>query len=650
MADNSIKHKKIGIILAVILVLLFASLFYYPVIKDLGNTVISEDDWFGEYFYAGLTRKSIVEYFQLPLNTPYLSGGYPYISHPWDYTFNPFLLFILPFGEVSGLRIAVFLTFLLGALGMFYLTKSVLKFNLLGAVFSSLTFIFCNWGAYEVVDGNIHQYIYYYFLPWLLAFFKKSADDRNCLLFSCLILSFYIMNSGLSLIVVLLFLFMSASLDSISISSKPKIKINPLIPVVLLIVLGLSILLSAVKIIPMYNLYSLRAECIHLPYEDIYSKVSAATDAFHASLNMDRLWRGLFTGYLGYSSMHLGYLPVIIAFFSILLYFKENLRYLILLVVFTLIAFGKNSPIDIFKIIWHIHPVVHGIWRLDKYFCFFIPFFISIIAGRFFLIVEKRRKLYLFAILLAIISVGNIYIQNQAVFKKMVYEYKPKLKIYSDFFQVKIEDALVRRERPGFFDIHDLRDYQPFWLLLGQNLGVTDFNWNGNLRLKENAIPRYFLPLGEKMGREKTFFVKGYECLPKGRFSLVDLVSKGESNPKYKGEFFFLDKTNEASQIYFSPNIMEFSVELKNPDTLVINQNYNSNWRTDTGILQEYGGLLAVKFSEAGKYRIRLRYIPKDFYLGLLISLFTVAVFIVFWIKNNTRDKSVGGRVLGSRR
>ncbi|MDD5568009.1 MAG: hypothetical protein PHY88_02250, partial [Candidatus Omnitrophica bacterium] len=617
MADNSVKHKKIGIILAVILVILFTSLFYYPVIKDLGSTVISEDDWFGEYFYAGLTRKSIVEYFQLPLNTPYLSGGYPYISHPWDYTFNPFLLFILPFGEVSGLRIAVFLTFLLGALGMFYLTKSVLKFNLLGAVFSSLTFIFCNWGAYEVVDGNIHQYIYYYFLPWLLAFFKRSADNGNCLLFSCLILSFYIMNSGLSLIVVLLFLFMSAFLDSINISSQPKI--NPSIPIALLIILGLSILLSAVKIIPMYNLYSLRAECIHLPYENIYSKVSVATDAFHASLNMDRLWRGLFTGYLGYSSMYLGYLPVIIAFFSILLYFKENLRYLILLVVFTLIAFGKNSPIDIFKIIWHIHPVVHGIWRLDKYFCFFIPFFISIIAGRFFLIVEKRRKLYLLAILLAIISVANIYIQNQAVFKKMVYEYKPKLKIYSDFFQVKIEDALLRRERPGFFDIHDLRDYQPFWLLLNQNLGVVDFNWNGNLRLNEKAIPRYILPLGKQMGREKTFFVEGYANLPKDPSLTVDLVSKGKINPDYKGEAFFLNGTHKVSLDYFSPNVINLTVDLEKPDTLVINQNYHDNWKADKGVLGEQSGLLAVGLRETGRYKIKLSYIPQDFYIGLFI-------------------------------
>lgn len=521
---------------------------------------------------------------------------------------------------------------------MFYLSRNILKFNLLGAFFTSAVFIFCNWGAYEAADGNI-QKIYYYLLPWLLIFFEKSKEDRRFILFSCLLVSFFLMNSGLSLIPVLLFLFIYACLGSISLNKRFKIKFNKSVPVILLVIVVLSVLLSAVKLLPMYKLYLLREGYIHLPYEDNYSQVSIATDAFHASLNIDRLWRGLFTGYLGYSSMYIGYLPVIIAFVSILIYFKENLRYLLLLVFFTLITFGRNSPFDFFEIIWRIHPVAHGIWRLDKYFCFFIPFFISIIAGRFFLIFDKKRKLYLFGVLLAVISVCNIYIKNKPVFQDMVYENRPELKQYSDFFQVKIEDATIRRERPGFFDIKDLRDYQPFWLLLNQKVGVVDFNWAGNFRIKENAIPKYILPVGKRAGRGKTVFVAGYEKLPEGPSPTVDLVSAGKANPDYKGEVFLLDKAHSVNLDYFSPNVIKVTVDLKRPDRLVINQNYHESWQVNRGVLTEYKGLLAVELKDAGRYKIELKYIPKDFYIGLIISLFTAIMIAIYLIKAGPGNK-----------
>jgi len=622
----------------VIFLLIFTAAFYYPIIKNIKTTIISEDDWFGNYFYAGLSRATIVNHAQLPLRTPYLSGGYPSIAHPFDYSFNPFLLFILPFGEAAGLRIQVFLIFLLGAWGMFYLARNILKFNLLGAFFAAAVFVFCNWGAYEVTDGNI-QKIYYYLLPWLLVFFERAKEDRRFILFSCLLVSFFLMNSGLSSIPVLLFLFIYACLGSISLGRRFKIKLNTSVLALLLTITVLSFLLSAVKLFPMYKLYLLREGYIHLPYENNYTQVSIASDAFHASLNMERLWRGLFTGYLGYSSMYLGYLPVIIAFFSILIYFRKNLRYLILLSAFTLITFGRNSPFDIFKIIWNIHPVVHGIWRLDKYFCFFIPFLIAIIAGRFFLIVDKRRKLYLFAVLLAIISVANIYIKNKSVFQNMAYENKPDLKQYSNFFQVKIEDAIVKREMPGFFDIKDLRDYQPFWLLLNQKVGVVDFNWAGNFRIKENAIPRYILPVGKQTGRGKTVFVEGYESLSREPSSVIDLVSAGKVNPDYKGEVFLLNSAHSVNLDYFSPNAIKVTVDLKRPDTLVINQNYHESWRVDRGVLTEYKGLLAVELKEAGRYKIELKYIPKDFYIGLMISLFTAIMIVIYCIKASPGNK-----------
>ena len=72
--------------------------------------------------------------------------------------------------------------------------------------------------------------------------------------------------------------------------------------------------------------------------------------------------------------------------------------------------------------------------------------------------------------------------------------------------------------------------------------------------------------------------------------------------------------------------MISIAVDLKKPDILIINQNYHSDWYTDQGELFNKNGLIALRLDQTGVYQIHLRYYSRSFYLGLVITVFSVAI------------------------
>ena len=201
--------------ICIFLILIFWLLFYLPLIVHI-NYAFVDNDWYQSYYYADAFRKSVLEYNQFPLRTPFMGGGYPLIGHPFEISLSPFAILILIFGAVTGSTIIALLFSLLGALGMFYLTKCVLKYNYMGALFSTLVFMLNKWGLNMIAEGN-YQKLYYWFLPWILAFFIRSKDNKRFILFSGFILYMVLAQGGLILIPLMLFLFLFACLQGIEI-------------------------------------------------------------------------------------------------------------------------------------------------------------------------------------------------------------------------------------------------------------------------------------------------------------------------------------------------------------------------------------------------------------------------------------------------
>ena len=82
----------------------------------------------------------------------------------------------------------------------------------------------------------------------------------------------------------------------------------------------------------------------------------------------------------------------------------------------------------------------------------------------------------------------------------------------------------------------------------------------------------------------------------------------GEGEPGYRGEQYLLG-AGTVELILWTPNRLEFAVDVAAPATLVVNQNYDRLWRLTAGrgSVISQGGLLAVSLP-AGKQTLELSY------------------------------------------
>lgn len=551
-----------------------------------------------------------MEYHQFPLRSPFINGGYPTIGHPYDDSLNPLFLFILIFGDVIGLKVMIFSIFMLSALGMFYLTRYVLNYNLAGSLFSTITFVLASYGGCQLTEGNLEK-LYLYFLPWLLAFFIKAKKDPRFIIAACLILSIFLIK-GVIAISALLFLFLFACIHAVERKCR-KVRLNFYYILIFLAVACLALAFCAPKILPSLQLFGQKTNFIHFPFENSYKEISHYTAASGRALSLRRLFESLLVkdAYIvdgdDFSQMYLGYIPVALFFASILVYWKKNSRLLIILALLIIIACGSNSPVDLFKLLWHLHPFVHSIWKLDDAFYIYIFFLICIVSGSIFLWLDrakKHRRLYMsLALVLIFLSICNMFWKNQRFLLhpdidlvESQFEQKiPSLSPQKSFFQVKLNYPEKTKD-----------DY--FYII--QNIGVVNYHQNILIEIGNQAIPKYIVNKGDYL----------YIAKPQARL---------KPNPGYKGEAFFLDEENLAQVQYFSPNKMLIRVMMKKPGQLVINQNYHKSWRTNLIRPKPYHGLLSLTLTRPGAYEVILKYMPLDFYLGLFISLSAIVCFFI---------------------
>ena len=610
---------------AIALLVILVTLFYLPLFQGLKTTVPGLD-WYGIYPFPSFFRLSVLQYHQFPLRAPYFGGGYPLIGHPYDISLNPLSIIVLLFGAIEGTKITVFLIFLMSAVSVFYLTRYILQYNILGSLFSSLSFAFSSWGSCQYLQSN-YEKLYVYFLPLALVFFIKAIKNKKFIFLTCLALSAVVLCGGAMLVPVVLFLFLFASLNTVRIENGHRIEFNFQYLKVFLLTMLITFFLCMVKILPMHSLLSREdVGSIHFPCENNYSQVSKIIIEQERALNPQKLYKMLFvkdfyiTGVEGgtgddYLQFYMGYILVLFAALSFIFYWRATFRYLLLLIIFILLSFGPYSRLDLFKWLWHLHPVIHGIWRMDEYFTFPIVFILSVAAGRIFLLSKKGayRICLLFLISAAVFSLNNMFWPNRRFLHNEVLKEVPKkmvqvideqdrhsLVFQTQFYQVKIKDPLADPEhyqKDGYF-------------YLQQNVGMADWLFT-NLKIRSAVIPKYFI------GHNEYRYVS-------------NAPEKLELNTRYKGEVFFLNNSNDAWIQYFSPNEIHLSVALKKSDTLVINQNYHRAWRTDTGYLFDRHGLLAIALDKTGNYTVKLIYVPLDFYFGLSISAVAFALSCYF--------------------
>lgn len=599
--------KEALVISLIVLTIIFACL---PLFKNIQN-INMDWDFLQALSFTRCNIETLKEYRQLPFWTPYFCGGYSSVSSPYTRGFpNPsFTITSLIYGEAISIKIHIFLTFLIGALGMYYLTRFVLKYNHLGALFSTFTF-FLSGCLYKILmlRGNPFL-IEYFFMPLLLGLFIKTKEKKNYI-FLVAITLFFIIQGGLKFAVILLFLFLFVCLEGKWIYIKN-----------FLLVLLFTFFLGAVRIIPLsqvllenkytINFYNLFGDHL-LTSSALLERISGIFKLLltHQNYPLDISIKGYFP-----LQFYLGYIPVTLFTLSCFFQKKKQLRWMILLIIFGLLTFGTNTILDLFKIL-HNLPFFNAMYKPAKYFIPVVIFIITLGAGRFFLILErfKKGKRLVFVLFLSalIISVFDLYLANrphQDIYSIAV----PKYEKQKEFFQVKNLFPNSNIRAPKRIPLHHCWEltFPTQYELLLQNIGKI--NAYTNIHIGEYATPKYYI---EWNGVE-SFNPHNYIW---------------HLNPDYRGEIYFLGNSNNKAEFqYFSPNKLIAKVAVIKPDTLVINQNYNRYWTVNISKPINQNGLLAVKLDKSGEYLVKFNYVPVGFFVGRAINLVSLLVIIYLW-------------------
>jgi len=529
-----------------------------------------------------VTTDSVLKSHQLPLWAPILDGGRPYHEAPMYEPFEPLHLMYAFFNENIALKVYWCLFFLLGACSMFYLARCVLGFSMLGALYSAL--IFSMSGAFAYLFENGFTFCReLLLLPLLMAFFIRGQDDRRYVVLASFILSLIAIHSALFFPVTVFFLFTYCILG---LSFKGRLEfLSSLKPIKSLVFLCcLAVALSAFKLIPLMAHLNVNNRLSGLDYS------SAIMQANTLKIFLKRLFS---PESLGAGTMYLGFLPAVTAVLGAILCFRQQKKYILLLLLFVILSFGPNSPLDLHRILWNL-PLFKSIIEIAKYYSVFIVFTIAILSGALFSFFQERKR-------------GALGVVILLLFMSVTYFDLLKNSRYFNIFNEKID---FKTNSEPLHHIRGLNLYHgdesviaPLrYFFCKSNIGLLlshdSFSWGIS-----RVVPKYFL-------------------LPKYAFMMPYTGLLVLPNPEYKGEAYFLHPSNFVQKADFSSTRIDLSMTMAHPeDRLVINQNFDPYWKASCGELENYNGLISLKMKDCISGSISLRYFPVRFYVGSMISL-----------------------------
>jgi hypothetical protein len=591
---KQIKLKADKTIFSVLIIILLITLYTLPLLLNIDKGLNFSQKNCEGIPYLNYNAAHFYQYNMLKNYKPFLwvyffESGVFAQTVPDDVSLNPFSLLILVFGIVKGINIHYYLMYILGALSMFYLTRSVFRYNLFGAVYSALVFAMCGLFPLLEVRGFIsgRETI---LLPLLVAFFLKAVHSNRYLFPAALVLGFFFMQTGLYFPIIILFLLIFSGLNSFS-KQSGRFAFNKRYLVVFFAVLGLGFCLAAFKLFLVLEFMGVENGSSGVSYlqsiQTAYTFSSLLND-LKTSLN---------------STIYVGYLPLILCFFSGIVLFKRVKEWLIILIIFCILSLGHNSWIDLHYLLWHL-PVFNAIDELQKYYSLIIVFCLSLLAGSAFSILEKRFSAKTTAVLsglLIFFSFLNLAAANYPYFN----EYKTDL---------------VFKTRPGNFCQAKVINYQE-----GDDSGLPALVLSlylKNIGTINQRYDRQVQKLKNKDIAPKYFIMPEYVFLAPSTKLLI------LPDPAYKGEAFFRNKTNKAELLSIGPDKIRIKVALNSPDRLLINQNYSKWWQADSGRVENNNGLVSVWLDNPGDYEVSLRFIPLDLYLGIGFSGLTIIVLV----------------------
>ncbi|MFH1788031.1 MAG: hypothetical protein ABH834_01465 [Candidatus Altiarchaeota archaeon] len=594
---------------ATTLIFLVVSLaFTHPIFKNLYYA--GRQDWSINHMYLGLQRESILNYHQLPFWNPYHCGGYIMLGFPESSVLSPFFVFILAFGELLGVKIKILVFYVFGLFGMLLLSRK-LGLSVLSAYYASFVFVLSTMVSVAVSTG-MHAYTTIFLIPWIFYFFLKSYEKRVHVVPATFFLTLiYFEGEPYWFLYTFIFLGAYVSLDAMSQRRVDGLEI-------LASVVVLCFLLGAVKIIPTIDWYMEhpRGESI-LDYSgysltSFYHAMLDRNQAYFDARNFNADSWGLFEGMShGWdeNAMYVGYIPLIMYLLGVILCRKQK-KMILLSLIFLWFSFGQRLTILGFSPYGILQSLpLFGSLRVATRFRTYFLLCLSIVSGAMLSTLEPNK-------------LGSKRTRNiksalaYAIFLLVVLDLVfVGVRTYETAFTRKVVDV----DKP-------LADY-----LLSMSMPQTS--------------PDRTAAFTQHTGTKEDVYVmyrmnKGVVDSPISMNCIYDEGHINHATPResaeYEGEVYLADSEGEAKITYFSPNRIEVEVYSKTEGTLVLNQNYDKNWRVSGAVggrADSFNGLVSTRIP-GGENSISFFYLPVSLIAGAIISFFMAAFMVSILIKN----------------
>ena len=541
--------------------------------------------WDQTYFHAfdETARKSVIEYGQFPLWNPYHCGGRTLIGHVANCQLHPLFWFVsLPLGTAIGYKLYLLIHVFLALVGMdLYLRRR--GADHVGAILGAVVFGASGYFSWHFAGGHI-SYLGLTLTPWLLICMDEARHKmRWGVWVGAVLASTYLMGGAYSYP----FQVLLVALHSFYFAIRDR---SPRIFVAAAIAAGVSLCVTGVKTLPVLE-FTLR-----------HSRTSGLLDSTPPWGILEMLisrsrsygrWAGHHFVWPEYGA-YIGYVALFLAGVAVVREPRRRAYYIGMGLLFAGLVLGNQGSFSPYVLLRKV-PVFSDL-RLPSRYIIFVVFYLGALAA--FAVTAWRKRIargevltthprLLRALPVLVVCLGVIEILSFSCVELFrTYNIKPvPIEKGRSYYQWYVGQPQIESYLGPFRNVGILRCYE------------------------EAANPQS-------------------KALRAGKVPQVWLHGAGGGSARRTG---------------WSPNAVRATATLERPGLLVVNQNHDPGWRSSSGRVVNHRGLLAIRLP-AGKHRLTIRYLPRSFIGGLVLSGLSLALVLLGFVLLRRRE---GGSWLG---
>lgn len=669
MIINAIKKNWPIIAIFILIALFFGKTLFPPAGSIIYGGDLNDQFYFWKSFFADNIKQGII-----PFWNPYSFSGTPFLAHPSTAAFYPFNIIFLIFPINIAFSIYLFVHVVLAGIFMYWLCRKYTDiYSSLGA---ASVFSLSGLMAARIYSGHVDIISTLIWIPAVFWSITNALENekKKYISLSILFLTLQILAGYMAVVAFTLeFIFIYQAVLSIF---DHKNIIKRLINFILIILISFG--LSAIQLLPTIEFVKNSIRGQGLPY-DLLTWGSYTKDMFLMFAQPFRYGTPFPENYTYHGpgpnffelSYFVGIIPLVL-FMGFILYQvfqivqkrkieKRFVGLITALLFFSLVAMGNNTPVH--KILYDAIPF-YKLFRIPPQHLM-IPVFIIALISSFSLALVKNKIIQV-AIVVSIIIELLIYDK-----KFMRLSSVPTGKFDTNLINILKEDNGLFRVLPDYPVVSNVRnswdfesstyykiestsgynpillnDYYHFIDLLNNNYTSSIYQYNVEIP-PPNLTSAYIDFLNVKY----VLADKNYDVIKDKLLGKYALKKEGETfrlyeNKDYLPRFFINcpDKKKDNIEVVdYQMNSIKLKIDSSCEGFLSTSEVYYPGWQAkiDNRQTQVYKSNTAFRsiFLPKGEHLVEFYYQPTIYYIGGLISLFSV-IMITIWLRRNPNPKS----------